>query len=82
MLFKTPMQGDARLALSALFSGKVETPDPDGFASDRRRNGADLAHADLEPLAGQNVLIDGLQNTMTDALVRVHSPTATHGPRG
>ena len=25
----------------------------------------------LEPLAGQNVLIDGLQNTMTDALVRV-----------
>ena len=71
VLFKTPMQGDARLALSALFSGKIEplTPivsQPTGDAmvqTWRMRT--------LEPLAGQNVLIDGLQNTMTDALVHV-----------
>ena len=71
MLFKTPMQGDARLALSALFSGKIETVTPivshptgDAMVQTWRMR-------TLEPLAGQNVLIDGLQNTMTDALVRV-----------
>ena len=28
VLFKTPMQGDARLALTALFSGKIENVTP------------------------------------------------------
>ena len=71
MLFKTPMQGDARLALTALFSGRIETVTPivshptgDAMVQTWRMR-------TLEPLAGQNVLIDGLQNTMTDALVRV-----------
>jgi hydrogenase/urease accessory protein HupE len=71
VLFKTPMQGDARLALSALFSGKVETltpivahPTGDAMVQTWRMRM-------LEPLAGQTVLIDGLQNTMTDALVHV-----------
>ena len=71
VLFKTPMQGDARLALSALFSGKVENltpivshPTGDAMVQTWRMR-------TLEPLAGQNVLIDGLQNTMTDALVHV-----------
>ena len=71
VLFKTPMQGDARLALSALFSGKIETltpivshPTGDAMVQTWRMR-------TLEPLAGQNVLIDGLQNTMTDALVHV-----------
>ena len=71
VLFKTPMQGDARLALSALFSGKIETltpivshPTGDAMVQTWRMR-------TLEPLAGRNVLIDGLQNTMTDALVHV-----------
>ena len=60
VLFKTPMQGDARLALSALFSGKIETVTPvvshptgDAMVQTWRMR-------TLEPLAGQNVLIDGL----------------------
>ena len=71
VLFKTPMQGDARLALSALFSGKIETVTPivshptgDAMVQTWRMR-------TLEPLAGQTVLIDGLQSTMTDALVHV-----------
>jgi hydrogenase/urease accessory protein HupE len=71
VLFKTPMQGDARLALSALFSGRIETVTPmvshptgDAMVQTWRMR-------TLEPLAGQNVLIDGLQSTMTDALVHV-----------
>ena len=71
VLFKTPMQGDARLALKALFSARTETVTPvvsrptgDAMVQTWRMR-------TLEPLAGQTVLIDGLQNTMTDALVRV-----------
>jgi hydrogenase/urease accessory protein HupE len=71
VLLKTPMQGDARLALSAVFSGKTELvapmvsrPTGDAMIQTWRMRA-------IEPLAGQRVLIDGLQNTMTDALVRV-----------
>jgi hypothetical protein len=71
VLFKTPMQGDARLALSAFFSGKIETVTPiishptgDAMVQTWRMR-------TLEPLAGQNVVIDGLQNTITDTLVHV-----------
>lgn len=71
VLFKTPMQGNARLALSALFSGKIETVTPiishptgDAMVQTWRMR-------TLEPLPGQNVVIDGLQNSMTDALVHV-----------
>ena len=71
VLFKTPMQGDARLALKALFSARIETMTP--IVS--RPTGDAMVKTwqvrTLEPLAGQTVLIDGLQNTMTDALVRV-----------
>jgi hydrogenase/urease accessory protein HupE len=71
VLFKTPMQGNARLALTVLFSGRIETVTPtisqptgDAMVQTwRMRTG--------EPLAGQTVLIDGLQSTMTDALLRV-----------
>ncbi|RUX28875.1 HupE/UreJ family protein [Mesorhizobium sp. M7A.F.Ca.US.011.01.1.1] len=71
VLFKTPMQGDARLALSALFSGKIEAMTP--IVS--RPTGDAMVQTwhmrTIEPLAGQNVLIEGLQNTMTDTLVHV-----------
>lgn len=71
VLLKTPMQGDARLALSAAFSGRIENltpvvsrPTGDAMVQTWRMR-------TLEPLAGQSVAIDGLQNTMTDALVRL-----------
>ena len=71
ILLKTPMQGDARLALAAVFSGKVEVitpmvsrPTGDAMVQTWRMR-------TIEPLAGQKVLIDGLRSTMTDALVRV-----------
>jgi hydrogenase/urease accessory protein HupE len=71
VLFKTPMQGEARLALAAVFSGKVEATTP--IVS--RPTGDAMVQTwrirAIEPLAGQRILIDGLQNTMTDALVRV-----------
>lgn len=71
VLFKTPMQGDARLALSALFSGRVERSSP----VISHQTGDAMVQTwhmrTVEPLSGQNVLIDGLQNSMTDALVHV-----------
>ena len=71
VLLKTPMQGEARLALSARFSGKVEALSqvmsrPTGTAM--VQTWQVLA---VEQLAGQTVSIEGLQATMTDALVRM-----------
>jgi hydrogenase/urease accessory protein HupE len=71
VLFKTPMQGDARLALAAVFSGKVENITP---IVSRPTGDAMVQTWRLRttgPLAGQKVSIDGLRSTMTDALVRV-----------
>jgi hydrogenase/urease accessory protein HupE len=71
VLLKTPMQGDARLALTAVFSGKVENITP--IIS--RPTGDAMIQTwylrAIEPLAGQKLLIGGLSNTMTDALVRI-----------
>jgi hydrogenase/urease accessory protein HupE len=71
ILFKTPMRGEMRLDLSVAFSGKVETLTPvvsratgDAMVQTWRLKA-------IEPLAGQSVLVDGLQTTMTDALLRV-----------
>lgn len=71
VLLKTPMQGDARLALAAAFSGKVDQLTP---AVSRRTGDAMVQTWQMravEPLEGQAVSIDGLENTMTDALVRI-----------
>jgi hydrogenase/urease accessory protein HupE len=71
ILFKTPMRGELRLALTPAFSGRADTITPM------------LTHATgdaavqvwrvrtLDPLRGQTVRIDGLDATMTDALVRI-----------
>ena len=45
VLFKTPMQGNARLALSALFSGKADDVTPIVSHPTGERHGADLADA-------------------------------------
>ncbi len=71
VLLKTPMRGDARLALAAVFSGKVENITP----TISRPTGDAMVQTwrmqMIEPLTGQTILIDGLRSTMTDALVRV-----------
>jgi len=70
VLFKTPMRGDLRLALTAKFSGQIEATMPVS-----RMAGNAMVETwqirTIEPLAGRAVWIDGLENTVTDALVRV-----------
>jgi hydrogenase/urease accessory protein HupE len=71
VLFKTPMRGDLRLALSATFSGRADAVIP---VTTRHTGDAAVQTwrlRALEPLRGQTVGIAGLENTMTDALVRV-----------
>jgi len=71
VLFKTPMRGDARLALDVGFSGRTERVTP---VMSRVTDNAMVQTwrlAATEPLAGQEVRINGLASTMTDALVRV-----------
>ena len=71
VLFKTPMRGDARLALDVSFSGRAERVTP---VMSRVTDNAMVQTwrlAATEPLSGQEVRIDGLASTMTDALVRI-----------
>lgn len=71
VLFKTPMRGDARLALDVSFSGLVKMATP---VISRMTDNAMVQTwrlSAIEPLAGQVVRIDGLASTMTDALVRI-----------
>lgn len=71
VLFKTPMRGDARLALDVSFSGRAERVTP---VVSRVTDNAMVQTWRLsatEPLEGQEIQIDGLTSTMTDALVRV-----------
>jgi hydrogenase/urease accessory protein HupE len=71
VLLKTPMQGDARLALSVVFSGETELVSP--VVS--RPTGSAMIQTwrirATQPLKGQTVAIEGLQATITDALVRI-----------
>jgi hydrogenase/urease accessory protein HupE len=73
VLFKTPMLGDLRLALGVAFSGRVEPVTPvlsrvtdDAMVQTWRVRATDA-------LPGQQVRIVGLENTVTDALLRVES---------
>jgi hydrogenase/urease accessory protein HupE len=71
VLFKTPMRGDARLALDVVFSGPVKIVTP---VVSRMTDNAMVQTwriSATKPLAGQVVRIDGLASTMTDALVRM-----------
>lgn len=71
VLWKTPMRGELRLALSPVFSGRTERLTP---VSTRHTDNAAVQtwrlHA-IDPLRGQSVRIAGLEGTMTDALVRM-----------
>ncbi|WP_210485724.1 HupE/UreJ family protein [Microvirga antarctica] len=71
VLFKTPMIGDRRLALSVEFSDQVKAETP---VLSRTTDGAMVqtwrVHAQ-NGLGGEDVNIVGLQNTVSDALLRV-----------
>lgn len=71
VLWKTPMRGELRLALAPVFSGRTEQLTP--IATRQANNAAVQAWRlrAIEPLRGQTVRIDGLEGTMTDALVRM-----------
>jgi HupE / UreJ protein len=70
VLFKTPMQGDFRLALSVAISGQVE---PTTRVVSRVARNAMLQTWQIRaaPLAGQQVRVAGLENTLSDALLRI-----------
>jgi hydrogenase/urease accessory protein HupE len=71
VFFKTPMRGDARLSLAARFPGDVEALTPVVSRMTKDAMVQTWRIRALSPLAGQEVGIDGLESTMTDALVRV-----------
>lgn len=70
VLFKTPMVGDRRLDLAVAVSGDIETT-----AVVSRSTGDAMIQTwqmkSTEPLAGRTLRIEGLDNTMTDVLVRI-----------
>jgi len=70
VLWKTPMQGDLRLALVAEFSRGIQVTSP---VVTRRTPGAAVQTWSVRSasLRGQTVRVGGLEGTMTDALVRV-----------
>lgn len=77
VLWKTPMRGDLRLALAPEFSGRIETLTP---MASRESGGAAVQTWRMktgEPLRGQSLRIQGLEATMTDALVRVEFADGT-----
>ena len=76
VLWKTPMLGDARLALEPAFSGEAAMGSP---KLARRVPGAAIQTWTLRApaLRGQALRIDGLEGTMTDALVRIEFADGT-----
>src|SRR3974390_3051356 len=70
VLWKTPMVGDARLALTPEFSGDAKATSE---VITRTPRGAAVQTWTLcaPALRGQTLRICGLESTMTDALVRV-----------
>ena len=71
VLLKTPMRGELRLALAATFSGRADAITPMTMRATGDAAVQTWRFKALDPLPGQTVRIDGLENTMTDALVRV-----------
>jgi len=70
VLWKVPMRGDARLSLTPAFSGHTEVRGP---VRSQVANGASIQQWTLlaPELRGQQLTLEGLDGTMTDALVRI-----------
>lgn len=71
VLFKTPMRGDLRLSLTPRFSGQPDAVTPITARATGNAAVQTWRIKTRDPLRGQTVRIDGLEATMTDALVRV-----------
>lgn len=71
VLWKTPMRGDLRLALSTEFSCRTETAEPPTTARTGEAAVQTWRMRALEPLRGTKLKIAGLESTMTDVLVRM-----------
>ena len=71
VFFKTPMRGDSRLSLAARFPGDVEALTPIVSQMTKDAMVQTWRIRAISPLAGQELAIDGLESTMTDALIRV-----------
>jgi hypothetical protein len=71
VLLKTPMRGELRLALAVTFSGRAEAVAPIATRATGEAAVQTWRLKALDPLRGQTVRIEGLESTMTDALVRV-----------
>lgn len=71
VLFKTPMRGDLRLALAPAFSGGTEPLTPTAARATGDASVQTWRLKVIDPLRGQRIGIVGLDNTMTDALVRI-----------
>lgn len=70
VLWKTPMRGDARLALDIEFSG--ETTTMTDVTTEARSSAAIQQWTIRAPnLRGQSVRVRGLESTMTDVLVQI-----------
>lgn len=77
VLWKTPMRGDLRLALSPVFPGTMQALTP---VTARQAGGAAVQtwrFKATDPLRGQTLRIHGLEATMTDALVRAEFADGT-----
>ena len=76
VLWKTPMAGDARLALAPEFSGDAKPVTP---TTTRRAPGAAIQQWTLRApaLRRQTLRIRGLESTMTDALARIEFADGT-----
>lgn len=77
VLWKTPMRGDMRLSLEPEFSGRTRAISP---VTVRQANDASVLRWQMEaldPLRGQTITINGLEGTMTDAVVRIEFADAT-----
>ena len=71
VLFKTPMQGDLRLALSVAIAGGAEPMAPIVSRVTDNAMVQTWQMRAIAPLAGQQVRVIGLENTVSDALLRV-----------
>lgn len=77
VLWKTPMRGDLRLALSPVLAGKTRALTP---VTTRMTGGAAVQTwriEAIEPLRGQILRIEGLEATMTDVLVHAEFADGT-----
>jgi hypothetical protein len=77
VLWKTPMRGELRLALSPVFSGRTETLAPPSTWDTGDAAVQIWRLKAIESLRGQSVRIAGLEGTMTDVLVRLEFADGT-----